>query len=151
MKKILPIFIVIFSVIILVGCNKKDDGSKFYLDSKFYEKSEFIKIKAKDFEEIKDDAYVLYTYNSYCSLKVPCENIFKEVMDKYNLSFYSMFIQEMQKTYLSETVKYAPSIIIVKNKKVVAYLDAESDEDLDKYQDPDLFEEWLGKYIYLEK
>jgi len=152
MKKILTIFIVIFSIIILVGCDKEeDDGSKIHLDDKFYGKSEYIKIKADEFNKLKDNTYIVYTYNSYCSLKVPCETIFKEVMDKYKLTFYSLFSDEAKKTFVSETVKYAPSIIIIKDKKVVAYLDANSDEDLDKYQDSDQFEKWLGEYIYFEK
>ena len=45
-------------------------------------------------------------------------------------------------------MKYAPSIIIVKDKEIVSYLDANSDEDLDKYQDEEAFESYLNKYIY---
>ena len=79
------------------------------------------------------------------------KNISKETMDKYDLTFYSMGIWEAQNTYVYNTVKYAPSIIIIKDKKVIAYLDAESDEDLIKYQDSDEFEKWLDKYIHLKK
>lgn len=153
MKKILTIIIVIFSIFLLTGCKEEnnDDGTKIYLDSKFYGKSEFINVKADEFNKINDNAYVVYTYNSFCSLAIPCENIFKEVMDKYKLTFYSMGIWEAQKTYIYDTVKYAPSIIIIKDKKVIAYLDAESDEDFIRYQDSDEFEKWLDKYIYLKK
>ena len=154
MKKVLTILIVIFSIFLLTSCKEEQnnpDDSKIYLDSKFYNKSEFIKLKADEFEKVKDSAFVLYTYNSFCSLAVPCENIFKETMDKYDLTFYSMGIWEAQNTYVYNTVKYAPSIIIIKDKKVIAYLDAESDEDLIKYQDSDEFEKWLDKYIHLKK
>ena len=153
MKKILTIIIVIFSIFLLTSCKEENNGddSKIYLDSKFYNKSEFIKVKADEFNKIEDNNYVVYVYNSFCSLAIPCENIFKETMDKYDLSFYSMGIWEMQNTYLYYTVKYAPSIIIVKDKKVIAYLDAESDEDFIRYQDSNEFESWLDKYIYLKK
>ncbi len=153
MKKILTIAIVIFSIFILTSCDNKnnEEESKIYLDSKFYNKSEYIKIGAEDFNLINDKAFVLFTYNSYCTLSTPCDTVFKETMDKYNLSFYSIPVHEMRNTYIYETVKYAPSIIIVNNKKVIAYLDAESDEDYIRYQDSNEFEKWLGKYIYLEK
>ena len=106
MKKIITLLLVIFSIFILTGCKKEqEDGSKIYLDSKFYGKSEFIKLKASEFNKINDNAYVVYTYNSYCSLKIPCETIFKEVMDKYDLTFYSLFVEEMNKTFISDTVK----------------------------------------------
>lgn len=150
MKRIITILIVIFSILVLVGCDKEED-SKLYLDSKFYDKSEYIKINAEEFDKLEDKVYVVYTYESFCKLRIPCEQIFKEVMDKYNLTFYSLFVQEAQKTYIADTVRYAPSVIIIKNNKIVAYLDANSDEDLDKYQDSEQFEKWLGEYIHLEK
>ena len=150
MKRIITILIVIFSILVLVGCDKEKD-SKLYLDSKFYDKSEYIKINAEEFDKLEDKVYVVYTYESFCKLRIPCEQIFKEVMDKYNLTFYSLFVQEAQKTYIADTVRYAPSVIIIKNNKIVAYLDANSDEDLDKYQDSEQFEKWLGEYIHLEK
>ncbi len=151
MKKILTILVVIFSIFILCSCEKqKEDDSKIYLDKKFYEKSEIIKIKADEFKKINAKSYVVFTYNSYCNFTIPCDDIFKEVMDKYNLSFYGLPIAEMKKTFIYDTVKYAPSIVIIKNGKIIAYLDAESDEDLPKYQDTDEFEKWLGSYIHLE-
>lgn len=151
MKKIISIILCFISIICLFGCKHEDEVNKIYLSDKYYESSEYIKIKAEDFDKIEDSTYVVYTYNSYCSLKIPCENIFKEVMDKYNISFYSLAVQEMKKTFIYDTVKYAPSVIIINNGEIVAYLDAESDDDLDKYQDAKDFERWLGKYIYLEK
>ena len=71
-------------------------------------------------------------------------------MDKYNLSFYSMPYSDLKETELYNTVKFAPSVIIIKNKKVVAYLKADSDDDYDKYQNSESFTNWLESYIYLE-
>lgn len=56
----------------------------------------------------------------------------------------------LKKTYLYKKVKYAPSVIIVKKQKIIAYLDAEKDEDMDKYQDEKEFEKWLKKYIIFQ-
>ena len=39
----------------------------------------------------------------------------------------------------------------VEEGKIVAYLDANDDKDLDKYQDSKIFEEWINKYIYTEE
>ncbi|MCR4581030.1 MAG: thioredoxin family protein, partial [Bacilli bacterium] len=91
--------------------------------------------------------YVVYAYNYFCNFSVPCENIFKEFMDKYKIDFLSINIDEFKKTKLYETVKYVPTVIVVKNGKPVAYLDAESDDDLNKYQDADAFESWIKEYI----
>ena len=72
-------------------------------------------------------------------------------MKKYNINIYKMPYELMKKTFIYEKVKYAPSIIIIKKGEIIGYLDAEKDSDLEKYQNADKFEEWLSKYIYLEK
>ena len=48
-------------------------------------------------------------------------------------------------------MKYAPSVLIIKDGKIVTFLDAEKNSDIEKYQDIDKFTEWVSKYIYLKK
>lgn len=142
-KKLLAIFI--FLLIIVSGCNKE----RFYLDDKYYNKGEYIKVSSTDID--KKDSYVLFTYNNYCSLAVPCEDIFEEFMKEYKIDFLSMPFEEFKKTYLYKKVKYAPSIIVVNKGSVVSFLDANNETDLEKYQNVDIFRDWISEYIYLEK
>ena len=72
-------------------------------------------------------------------------------MEKYKIDILSIPFNDFKNTNYYKTVKYAPSIIIVKNGEIVSYLDANSDKDLDKYQNTDKFINWLKEYIYLEK
>ena len=51
-------------------------------------------------------------------------------------------------TNAGEKLSFSNDNIIVKDKEIVSYLDANSDEDLDKYQDEEAFESYLNKYIY---
>ena len=55
----------------------------------------------------------------------------------------------MKKTFISDTVKFAPSVVIINNGKIITYLDAESDADYEIYQDETKFDNWLNNYIYL--
>ena len=142
-KKLLAIFI--FLLIIVSGCNKE----KFYLSDKYYNKGEYVKVTSSDIN--KKDSYILFTYNNYCSLAVPCENIFLEFMKEYKIDFLSMPYEELKNTYLYKKVKYAPSIIIVDKGEIVDFLDANNDSDLEKYQNVDMFRDWISEYIYLEK
>ena len=145
MKKII---IIALLILLTVGCSN-EKIEKFNLDSKYYETNEFIKIDA---DELKDEKnYILYTYNNYCNFRIPCDEIFKTVMEENDFSILSMPIEEFKKTSFYKKVKYAPSILIVKDRELVAYLDAESDEDLDKYQDTTSFLEWIKKYVYLKE
>lgn len=138
MKKYLIILL-----ILLVGCEKQ----KIKLDENYYNQGNYIEIKSDYLEKNNPNNYILYVYNSFCSLEIPCETIFKKYMEKYKIDFLSINIDEYKKTNLYEKVKYAPTIIIIKNKKIYAYLDAESDEDIIKYQDEQEFEKWINKYI----
>lgn len=149
MKKLLTI-ITIFICVFITGCNSKEETGKIYLEDKYYGSSSYIEVTEEDIESNKEN-YILFTYNTFCSLNVPCEEIFQDFMSKYNIAILSIPFYEFKETYLHDTVKYGPSILVVKNKKVVAYLDANKDEDLDYYQDVDKFKEWIEQYVYLEK
>lgn len=143
LKKISLILI----ILLLVGCT----NNKFYLEDKYYQDGAYIDITIDEYNKIKDTSFVLFTYNSFCQFSKPCDEIFEEVMKKNNISFLSMPFSDFRKTNLHDKVSFAPSVIIVKKGKIIAYLDSESDSDLDLYQDSHKFEEWLSKYIYLEK
>ncbi len=45
-------------------------------------------------------------------------------------------------------VRLDPTVIIVKDNEIVTFLKADSDEDLEKYQDVKEFEQWINNYIY---
>ncbi len=144
MKKVV---LLIITLLLITGCSKKQI-EKFHLNNKYYNEGKFITIKNLD--DLKNDTYVLYTYNNYCTFKIPCENIFKEYMEKYKIDFYGIPFEQFKKTSFYREVRYAPSIILVKDGKIIEYLDANKDKDLDKYQDSKKFEEWINNYIYTE-
>lgn len=146
MKKKVLIFI--FVIILLTGCS---NSNKFYLDKKYYNEGNFIPTTATTINELKDkkESFIVYTYNSFCSFPIPCEDIFSKVLKKYKIDIYSLNFEEMKNTFIHEEVKFAPSIIIIENGQIVAYLDAESDTDYEIYQDENKFDIWLNNYIYL--
>ena len=148
MKKIL---ILLTILIIITGC--KNSNKKIYLDDEYYDNGSYIEITKEKLDELQNNksSYLVFTYNSYCTFKVPCDNIFEEVMKKYNISIYSMPYELMKQTFIHDKVTYAPSIIIINKGNIVTFLDPEKDDDLNKYQDANEFEKWLGKYIYLNK
>ena len=130
----IKILILVVLVTFVSGCFNSD-VEKFYLDEKYYSNGKFIELTSDEYELLDSKNYVVFTYNNFCTLKIPCESIFKEFMDKYKIDFISIPFDEFKSTNLYKRVKYAPSVIVVKDGSVVAYLDAESDDDLDKLDD----------------
>ncbi len=138
-------FVLLITIFLLVGCT---NNKEFYLEDKYYHNGDYINVSSSDIKD--NESYILYTYNNFCVLPVHCENIFKEVMEKYKIDVLSIPFDDFKNTSFYQEVKYAPSILIVKKGELISYLDANSDNDLEKYQDTTKFEEWLRKYIVLE-
>ena len=140
-------------ILLLVGCyfiyNKKP--SKFYLSEKYYNTGEYIQVNSSDINKLNNDSYLLYTYNNFCNLPVHCKDVFENIMLKYKIDVISIPFGEFKNTDYYKEVEYAPSVLIIKNGRVVSYLDANKDKDLQKYQDEKEFENWLNEYIYLTK
>ncbi len=145
MTKKIYLFALWIAVIFLSACTQK-----FFLDEQYYNQGDFIEITSDDFENLDSDNYVLFTYNNYCAFSIPCDEIFKEFMEKYDIDFLSMSYEEFKETKFHDTVEFAPSVIIVKNWKIVDYLDSEKDKYLDMYQDVEKFGQWIKKYIEIK-
>lgn len=145
MKKIFPI-ILLAAIVLISGCT-----NRFYLDQQYYNQDgKFINLSSSDFEDFDTQNYVLFVYNNYCAFSVPCDQIFEQFMKGKNINFLSMSFEEFKKISLHDIVEFAPSVIIVKNWKIVNYLNAEKDSDVQKYQDVDSFWNWISRYVYLE-
>ena len=140
------LLIIIIGILLVTGCSDKIE--KFHLDKNYYGANEYIPVTKENIEANRGN-YLLFVYNNACSFGVPCEQIFEEFMKQENIAILSIPYTDFKDTYLSKEVKYAPSVIIVNNKKVITYLDASKDEDVDRYQNVDTFKKWLEEYIYL--
>lgn len=145
---ILGILFLVIGFLILTPQEEKIE--KFSLDEEYYHEGVFLKKSAEEINALEHGNYVLYTYNSFCSFSIPCDTIFSSFMKKYKIDFLSIPYDEFQQTSLFQVVKYAPSILLVHDGRVMSYLDAESNQDLEKYQDVSKFEEWVLKYILLK-
>ncbi len=150
-KKIVSLLIILL-IITGCGCSKKEDptDNRIYLSSKYYNNGGvYLDIKSETLNELENDNYVLYTYNPYCTFEIPCDEIFKVFMEKYKVSFLSIPFSEFKKTKFYEKVKYGPTVIIISKGSIIAYLDANSNFDLAKYQKASAFETWIKKYVYV--
>ncbi len=144
MKKIYYVVLCIL-LLFIMGCKKSNE--KISLDKKYYNTGEFINVNSEEVSKLDSENYILYSYNNYCAFSVPCEDIFKEFMNKYKIDFLSIKFEEFKKTKYYKKIKYAPSVIIIGKGKIIAYLDPNSNDDSDKYQDVTKLEEWIKGYV----
>ena len=147
-------FVLILSIAIILILTKdnKYSGDAFYLDDEYYGSGQFIESDFKSVEQLIDNksTFLLFVYNNYCSLPISCETIFQEGIKQYKINAFEITFENLKNTSIYDTVKLAPSFIIIKDGKIIDYLKADDDDDLDKYQDVDAFKSWLNKYIIVK-
>ncbi len=149
-KKLAILLTVIMTLAFLTGCSSDKIVT---LDDEFYGSSDFIMLTADELNDLSDSEsnYVVYTYNNNCTMVININDILDKYMEKYQVSFYKIPFDEFKETFLHDEVEYAPSVIIVSNGKIVKYLDAESDDDLDCFKRYDSFKEWMETYVDIER
>lgn len=146
---IISICVICSLVFIFIYNNKTKNNELFSLDNEYYGNGQMITIDKDRVNNLINNksSFILFTYNSYCSFEVPCDEIFNSVISKNKIEMLQIPFDEFKNTKAYNYIKYAPSVIIFKNGKVVSYLDANKDEDLSKYQNEKDFENWLKEYI----
>ena len=149
MKKNLLGIVLLIVLILLSGCSKKEEIIK--LSEEYYKEESGSLVEITSSELPTNKNYILFTYNNYCNFPLPCDEVFKSFVEKENIDILAIPFIEFKKTDLYKTVKYAPSVIIVKDKEVITYLDANSDNDTNKYQDVEEFTNWIKQYVEIEK
>ena len=148
MKKIILLVLVILS---MTGCTK--ENSKFYLNDEYYNAGKLVDIDSKELTNIlkSNDSFILFTYNPYCNFKVSCENVVENFSKNNNITIFKIPFEEFKNTKLYNTIKYAPSIILINNGKIENYLDPNKDEDSIKYQDEKALKDYIEMYIDTKK
>lgn len=147
MKKLL---LLILSILFITSCGKQE---LITLEDKYYNNNTFISSTSTEIDEYLEnkESFILYAYNNYCTFSIPCESIFESFMINNNISIVSIPYSEFKNTKLSKKIKYAPTVIIIDKGKVITSLNAESDNDLPKYQDADEFTNWIKEYIVIDR
>lgn len=148
MKRIILLVLVILS---MTGCTK--ENSKFYLNDEYYNAGKLVDIDSKELTNMlkSNDSFILFTYNPYCNFKVSCENVVENFSKNNNITIFKIPFEEFKNTKLYNTIKYAPSIILINKGKIETYLDPNKDEDSIKYQEEKALKDYIEMYIDIKK
>ena len=116
------------------------------------ENSDFIKIESVDeLQELENRGltFPLFVYLSGCPTCADFFPIVQNFTNKNNIKMYSLDLNDVWKTSNSVTdrIKYAPSMFIYKDGKVIEYLESSNDDDYLYYKDTVKLSEWFDKNI----
>ena len=148
---------IIFSIIGLVVCVGAaalvflltQGGGRVRLDEEYYGKSEILDLNKDGYEELiaQKKSFVVMTDETTCVTSKRMRERMLEMPENLHFSYYLLPWRDALASSLHDKVKFMPSIAIIKQGEVIAFLDAESDADKDAYNEPEALQAWLEQYI----
>ena len=148
---IVIVLVIIAGIIVIIKRNviEKTKNVMFYLEDKYYGTSVFNEISSEQLSNLIEDkeSFAIFIHQPLCSTSYEFNKILVKFAEENKISFYKISFEEMKKTTMYNEVKYYPSFAIYKDGELIDFLDAESDEDLNRYKDIVEFEQWFNGYI----
>lgn len=135
-------------ILVLIFKNQKP----FYLENKYYKDTSLEEINIKKLNNLinKKESFGLFVYQSMCFSSDDFESVLKKFQKDYQVGFYKISFSNISKTTLKKYIKYYPSFIIFKKGKVIDYLEADKDQDVESYTSKKGFAKWFLQYVKLQ-
>lgn len=153
-KKIIIISVAILSVLVVtfsIGfSNGWFENQKVTLSQEYYNtKNEFLKLDTESYNKLVEEkkSFLIITYLPGCTAKIIefVNNFSKE----HNVAFYYYNFADFKNSELHNSIKYAPSVAIISEGKLVKFLRSDSNDDAKYYNSYESFKTWLESLIVL--
>jgi len=114
-----------------------------------YGESESVLLDSEEYEQMiaEKRSFLVMVSQPGCIRTDDMSTWFLEYPKEMQFKYYSMGWAHAKETSLHNYVKYAPSIAVIRSGEVIAWLDADSEEDSQYFGDPEELKTWLKKYI----
>lgn len=122
---------------------------KFPLDSDNFGSTSQVTITGEEYEDLikNQKSFLIFVDQSGCITAEGLKKLVNTTSESKNLRFYRIMYADMRNTSLFGSVKYYPSVALVNKGKVVSWLRADADEDINRYKDQKSFDDWLNQHI----
>lgn len=122
--------------------------SRFRLDDDAYGKSEWVSIDDSKYNKLIEEkhSFIVFVDKPGCLKTEDMSDWLKDL----NFKYYDLRWAYAKETSLHDYIKYTPSIAIIHDGEVVAWLDADAEEDKEYYNNPEALRDWLRSYIIFD-
>ena len=136
--------------IIFVGATAGwfDQPTKITLDAEYTNVEPVMtSVTTAEFDELikAQKSFLAITYLPGCSADIL--SFTKRYTEEHRISYYYYIWSELRDTPLHDQVKYTPSVMLFSNGRLVTHLRADSNDDIEKYNNYDAFAAWLDSYL----
>ncbi len=142
------ILITIFITILIINKNKKP----FYLEDNYYGVNSMTEINIDELNKLIDNkkSFAVFIYQPLCITSSDFESILSDFLIDAQISIYKIAFSDIKETNIGKSVKHYPSFIIYNKGKIVDFLEADKDEDVEYYLSKDGFTSWFKRHVKLK-
>ena len=153
---VVALVVVLIGSLVFVGAvSGWFDGPKIELDREYYcegqncSDNDFLELTVDEYKELSNakKTFVVFVDKDGCTTADKMRSFISDYAKSNGVKVYRIAYEDMKETSMHELVKYYPSVAIVTKGKVFKFLRADSDEDVDAFENREAFNNWMGKYL----
>ena len=131
------------------GASKIVLGDEYHCRDQDCDGDNFLELRADEYDNLVNakKSFVVFVDKDGCVTASKMREFIIEYIDKNNIRFYRIAYEDMKESLLHNKIKYYPSVAIVSNGNVVAWLRSDSDDDTEKYNNREALINWLDTYL----
>lgn len=117
------------------------------IDAEYVGSTELRVIDAEEYEKMVSEgkSFILTSYLPTCTAHMI--KFSQDISEEKNVSLFYMEWSDIKKTSLRGVVEFSPSVIIISKGKPIAHLNANSNDDIEKYNNYDVFKAWIEENV----
>ena len=148
---LLTLALVVVVALIVVLAVVLNRSQTFRLNDEYYGTAQITEISADELNQLVAErrSFVVLVYQNMCSVSANFEAMMQGFVGAENLSIYKIRFSVLEDTALGEGVKFYPSLAIYHDGELVDFLEANADEDTERYKDQAALGQWLTTYVQL--
>lgn len=120
---------------------------KAVIDTEYVGSTELRIIDAEEYEKMVSEgkSFILTSYLPTCTAHMI--KFSQNISEEKKISLFYMDWSDIKKTSLKGEVEFSPSVIIISKGKPIAHLNANSNDDIEKYNNYDVFKAWIEEKV----
>ncbi len=149
-KLIILAALIIAVVIVVIALNLSSNSAQFRLSDEYYGASEMLTGLTKDeYESLiaQKKSFAVMVDKPACVTTTQMREWMANFPDDMQFKYYQFMWSEEKESSLHEYVTFVPSVAIIREGKVMAWLRADSDEDVEYFNSAEALQSWVAKYV----
>ena len=144
------LILAVFAIVIVITFSQSKPDMPFRLSDEYYGTSEMLTgLTAEEYEKLLSEkrSFVVMVDKPGCITTPPMRERMANFPDNMQFKYYQFMWSEAKESSLHNYVTFVPSVAIIREGEVVAWLRADSDEDTEYFNSAEALQAWVAKYV----